>query len=230
MTPRKIVARARERRLEMIAITDHNSVENAAAVARAAGEQGPRVLPGMELTTAEEVHLVALFGDIGPALDLQAMVYERLQPGENDENLFGLQVVANEFDEVEAMNPRLLIGATTLGVDEAVAEIHARGGLAVAAHIDRETYGIVAQLGFIPDALALDAIEVSGRTTPAAARAAYPEYAARPLWTASDAHDLDQLGSHPAWLYVAGPGFDELQLALRSEGGRRILLERPAAS
>ncbi|UCF09839.1 MAG: PHP domain-containing protein, partial [Candidatus Bipolaricaulota bacterium] len=133
MTPRKIVRRACERALGMIAVTDHNSAENAAAVMAAARDTALCVIPGLEVTTAEEAHVLGLFAELEAALSLQEIVYRHLLPGENDEDLFGMQVVANENDEVEGLNKRLLIGATSLTVNQLVEAIHEREGLAVAA-------------------------------------------------------------------------------------------------
>lgn len=230
MTPVNIVARARARGLAMIAVTDHNSIENAAALVRAARGSGLCVLPGMEVTTAEEAHLVALFDGLEAAQSLQELVYGRLLPGENDPELFGLQVVANEQDEVEGFNPRLLIGATTLGVGEVVAAVHELGGLAIAAHIDREAYSLVGQLGFIPPDLALDAVEISGAVALGEARGRFPEYLGRAFVTASDAHELEDLGRHPVWIEAAEASFAELRAALRGEGGRRVLEAGPPAA
>jgi len=207
----------------MIAVTDHNSAENAPAVIAAARDRAVTVLAGMEVTTAEEAHVLGLFPTLAAAMAMQAVVYDHLQPGENDEELFGLQVVANAEDEVEGMNPRLLSGATDLDVDQVVAAIHDQGGLAIACHIDREAYSLVGQLGFIPPDLALDAVEISARLTLPAARERFAEYAARPFVTASDAHDLEQLGRSPCRLRVAAPSFDELGRALAQRDGRAVL-------
>jgi PHP family Zn ribbon phosphoesterase len=213
----------------MIAVTDHNSAENAGAVMRAAAGTGLAVIPGMEATSAEEIHVLGLFEDLGDALSLQDLVYDQLQPGENDEDLFGMQVVANEHDEVEAMNRRLLIGATSLGLQALVDAIHERNGLAIASHIDRESFSLIGQLGFIPPDLLLDGVEISARMSLAEARRRFPEYRDLPFVTASDAHDLDQLGAHPAALQVAAAEFSELRLALAGLEGRRISDEEPGA-
>ena len=108
MTPLKIVAEACRKGIEVIAVTDHNSVENARAVMKSARNCDLTVIPGIEVTTSEEVHIVGLFEEMLQAYEMQSLVYENLQEGMNDEDLFGLQVVANEFDEVERMNSRLL--------------------------------------------------------------------------------------------------------------------------
>ncbi|MCK4302949.1 MAG: PHP domain-containing protein [Candidatus Eisenbacteria sp.] len=223
MTPVKIVRKALETKLAMIAVTDHNSAENVAAVMRAARDTDLRVLPGMEVTTSEEAHILALFEEVADALSLQELVYEQLQPGENDEDLFGLQVVANEFDEVEGMNQRLLLGATTLSVEQLVEAIHTQGGLAIAAHIDRDAFSLVGQLGFIPPDLALDAIEISKRLTLPDARARFPEYQNRTFISSSDAHDIGDLAQAPTLIRAAEPAFAELRMALAGLEGRKVL-------
>jgi 3',5'-nucleoside bisphosphate phosphatase len=223
MTPQKIVAQARLMKLEMIAITDHNSAENAGAVIRAAAGSNLVVIPGMEITTAEEAHILGLFRSLEGALAMQELVYEHLTPGENDEDLFGLQVVASAEDEVEAMCTRLLIGATDLTVDSVVAGIRERDGIAVAAHIDRESNSLVSQLGFIPPDLELAAVGISRRLTLSEARARFPEYERYTFLSTSDAHDLSQLGSNPAKLLLAAPDYQEMTLALAGRDGRCVI-------
>ncbi|MEJ2586290.1 MAG: PHP domain-containing protein [Deltaproteobacteria bacterium] len=223
MTPIKIVREALKRQLAMIAITDHNSAENVAAVMACATGTGLTVIPGMEITSAEETHVIALFEDVIGALSMQALVYANLYPGENDADLFGLQVVANEYDEAEAINTRLLIGGTHLTLGEVVKGIHDCGGLAVAAHIDRQSFSVISQLGFIPDDVDFDALEVSPRLSLKGARLAYPEYKKFPFISASDAHELSDLGVSPTRIEVAAPEMNELKLALKGLDGRRIL-------
>ncbi len=224
MTPRKIVQEACKKGLAVIAVTDHNSAENAGAVMAAARDSGIYIIPGMEVTTSEEVHIVGLFPETESALSMQELVYERLQPGQNDEDIFGIQVVANDLDEVEAINKRMLIGATDLSVEQVIEAIHDRGGLAVAAHIERESFSIIGQLGFIPVDLHLDAIEVSKAMTLKKARSQFKGYDCVPLTTASDAHSIEEIGVSPLQLQVTPPlDIDELRLALEGRWGRKIV-------
>lgn len=220
MSPRNIAAAARKNELDLLGICDHNSVENAAAVAEAAWRLGIRVLPGLEVTSREEVHILALFDGIEAALSLQERVYAVL-PGENDEEVFGLQVVADADDEVLGTIGRFLAGASELSLEEVVGAVHALRGLAVASHVDREGFGIIGQLGFIPDGLALDALEVSRRMTIEAGRIAFG--AARPVITGSDAHSPDEIGLASTVFHLRAPTVEEIGLALRGRGGRRVL-------
>jgi predicted metal-dependent phosphoesterase TrpH len=222
MTPMKIVHRAVQKGLSMIAITDHNSAENTQAVINAARESDLRVIPGMEVTTAEEAHLIALFDSVDNAMKMQEITFERLQQGENDENLFGIQVVANEHDEVEEINKRLLIGATSLSLSQAVGYIHQFGGLAIGAHIDREAYSIISQLGFIPDDLELDGIGISRSMDIKEAMEEFSMYRRFPFLTNSDSHDIDMIGRVYNVFLLEHINFKELAMALKGEGGRGI--------
>lgn len=222
MSPRKIVKAALSKGIDIIAVCDHNSCENAEAVMRAAARKNLTVLPGMEITSREEVHIVALFENLNDAQALQKVVYDHLQ-GENDEEAFGLQVVVNEFSEVMGFNKRLLIGSTDLSIDEAVSYIHGNAGLAIASHIDRQGFGIIGQLGFIPEALQLDALEVSPRMSMEKAKREFKAYLAYAFISSSDAHSLEQIGRGTTSLLMQDPRLSEIKMALRRENGRMIL-------
>lgn len=221
MSPRNIIARARSLNIGMIGVCDHNSAENARAVMRAAEGSPVTVLPGMEVCTSEEIHLVALFETVAQTLALQELVYDNL-PGENDPDVFGLQVVANECDEVEAFQHRLLIGAAGIPVDRTVREIHRLGGLAIASHIDRQSYSIISQLGFIPVGLRLDALELSRRAGAEEMRSLHPTTAGFPLVRNSDAHRLEEIGKDVSEYLLERAEFGELCKALRNEDGRMV--------
>jgi predicted metal-dependent phosphoesterase TrpH len=222
MTPLKIVKEAQKKKLDLIAVTDHNSSENIGAVMAAARHTGLTVIPGIEVTTSEEVHIIGLFGDIADALAMQSLVYDRLQSGENDDDLFGMQVVANEFDEVEGINRRLLIGATRLDLGQVIDAIHNLNGMAVAAHIDREAFSVVGQLGFIPEDLDLDAVEISRSMTLKQGRVVFKHLERFSFITSSDAHDIPEVGTSPTAFRISRPELAELRLALKGTGGRRI--------
>src|SRR5210317_1516782 len=128
MSPKKIIQQSLDVGLDLIGLCDHNSAENAAATMREGQRQGMQVLPGMEICSKEEVHILALFDELESALEMQAYVYANL-PGENNTEVFGFQVIANEQDEVIGENPRLLIGATRLGLHDIVDKTHVLGGI-----------------------------------------------------------------------------------------------------
>jgi PHP family Zn ribbon phosphoesterase len=221
MSPRKIIRRSREVHLDLIAVCDHNSAENTEAVMREGLRHGVCVVPGLEICSREEVHVLALFGELKQALALQELVYAHL-PGENRPELFGHQIVATESDEVLAENPRLLIGATGLGLAEIVRATHYLNGLSLAAHVDRPANGIIQQLGFIPTDLDLDGVEVSYRLPLDGIRETLPVIGALPCITSSDAHFLEDIGKVYCILQMAAPTFRELSFSIRGQQGRRI--------
>jgi predicted metal-dependent phosphoesterase TrpH len=222
MHPAALVDAAVRAGLDSVAVCDHNSAENAGAVQRAGISAGLSVIPGMEITSSEEVHILGLLPDMEAAMALQSRIYKSL-PGRNDENTFGMQVIANEFAEVLGFNEHLLAGATTLDVDSVVAAIHGVDGLAVASHVDREGFGIVGQLGFIPSGLALDAIEVTHRTPLPLARAKFAPNGEYSILCASDAHEPKDVAKAATFILMESATLPELRRAFAGEGGRTVL-------
>ena len=222
MAPAKIIEKGKTCKLDIIAICDHNSSENVEAVMKAAYGQGIHVIPGMEVTSREEVHIVALFENKDDAMKFQEIVYENL-PGENKEDLYGMQVVVNEKGEVLSFNKKLLIGATTLSVEDVVKHIHAFNGLAIASHVDREAFSIIGQLGFIPPDLELDALEISPKIDYYEAREKFNSNF--PIVCSSDAHYLNEIGKGFTVFLLEKANVYEIKKALREEDGRKIIWE-----
>jgi len=222
MTPRAVVEQSVEKRLDIIAVTDHNTAENAGAAMEKGRALGLTVLPGMEICSVEEAHVIALFDSLEQALAMQAYVYDHLS-GENNPDVFGYQVVANAEDEVVDQNPRLLIGAVSVDLNTLVDKIHDLGGLAVAAHIDKSAYSITSQLGFIPPDLPLDAVEVSFRSRPEEAGQKLLMGLKIPCITSSDAHFPGEIGRVSTKFFMKNPCIHEMKLALQGKEGRKIV-------
>lgn len=222
MHPQALVQKALAANLDIIAICDHNASENTPFVIRAARGRNLSVLPGMEITTGEEVHLLAIFDSLESQAAMQRVVYAHLA-GENDEKLFGIQAVVNEAGEVEEINNRLLIGATDLPLNEVIRHIHEFNGLAIAAHIDRESFSVLGQLGFIDEKINFDALEVTRATGLKQARKKYPELSHYSFIVSSDSHYLRDLGTAGTRLVLEEASVPELKMAFKGENGRLVL-------
>ncbi len=218
MSPKNIAKAAKKIGLHIVGICDHNSCENVSGVKRSAEREGLNVIGGMEITSSEEVHILALFDNEEKLLSMQTIVYDNLH-GLNDEKRFGEQVVANEDDEVIDFNKRLLIGATELSVDNIVNIIHELNGLAVASHIDRESFSIIGQLGFIPQGLHLDAVEVSARD-----KVEDFKDISFPIITSSDAHKLDDIGRGITHFFMEEVNLEEMKKSLLGQDGRKVII------
>lgn len=216
MSPRNIVREAKRKGLDVIGICDHNSAENVPAVEKNATPEGIAVIGGMEVTSKEEVHILALFANEADLHSLQEIVHENLH-GTNDEKLYGEQVIVNEEEEVVGFSDKLLIGATDISIERLVDLIHERGGLAIAAHVDREGFGIIGQLGFIPEGLPLDALELADPTK----RDCIPPGVCLPLITSSDAHKLEDVGKRSTTFLMQAANAGEIKRCLTGLEGRR---------
>lgn len=222
MSPKKIIERVLQKNIDIIAICDHNTVENVPAVEKAAEGKKVVVLPGMEVCSREEIHILAIFENLEAAFEMQAKVYDKLQ-GKNNPEVFGMQVIGNEFDEVLGFNEKLLIGAVDMSIEEVVNRIHELNGLAVASHIDRESFSVIGQLGFIPETLNFDALEISPNISIDEARKRLSEYGNCQFIQNSDAHFIDDVGKCTTEFLIERPSFDEIKKAIRNENNRRIM-------
>jgi hypothetical protein len=207
--------------IDVIAICDHNASENAQYAVNAAKGKPIKVLPGIEITSCEEVHTLALFDNLEELSKMQKIVSGALT-GLNDEDVFGCQAIVNENDEVEGFNEKLLIGATSLTLDEIICGIHDFGGIAVASHIDRGSFSVISQLGFIPEDIGFDALEISRTTGLRKGRERFPEYSGYAFIENSDAHFLKDIGAAFSDLYLEEPTVAELKLAFNKKCGRSV--------
>lgn len=221
MYPRAVVEKSIAENIDIIAICDHNASENMQFVLRLAEGKPLTVLPGIEITSSEEVHLLALFDTLGDLKKIQDIIYNYLS-GTNREEVFGVQAIVNDIDEVEGFNDKFLLGATKLPLLEIIHHVHAFGGLAIASHIDRESFSVISQLGFIDPDIPFDALEVTHHTGIQKARVKYSELARYPLIESSDAHFIKDIGQGFTTIYLERGTIAELKMAFEHRAGRYI--------
>lgn len=150
MTPANIVGMATLNGLQIVALTDHNSLKNCPAFFKLAKAYGLIPVAGVELTTSEDVHAVCLFRDLESAMEFDRFIESRRIPIKNEPDIFGNQIIMDENDEKCGEEEYLLINAVNLSLDEAYYEVTRRGGACFPAHIDRSSNGIIAMLGDFP--------------------------------------------------------------------------------
>lgn len=160
MTPNNIVNMAVLKGLDVIAITDHNTCRNAAACIKCAEGTDLLVLPGMEVESAEECHIVCIFPTLDAALKMEEQIKAHLPKIKNRPDIFGHQAVMDENDNIVEYEENLLVTATSLSVDKVVGLAFAFGGVAIPAHIDKSAYSVISNLGFIDDRWGFKTVEV----------------------------------------------------------------------
>lgn len=214
MSPGLIVGLAKLAGLDFIAITDHQSCGNCAA-AMALGEayEGPVVVPGMEIESSEEIHLLCLFPDLQAAKELETLVQQAMLPLKNRPEIFGEQLLFNEEDEATGCESLLLLQACQLSCDEIARQVLARGGVCIPAHLDREANSMLQNLGAVPQDFPTDWIELSKRSDPALFFRNHPDLACYHSLIDSDAHHLTQI-EEPGWPIDVQPWSNPAQARL----------------
>ncbi|MBQ8550670.1 MAG: PHP domain-containing protein [Clostridia bacterium] len=159
-TPYNLAGMAALTGTNIMALTDHNTCKNCPAFFSAAKSYGVIPVAGMELTTAEEIHVVCLFEELESALAFSDEVDGRRIKIENRVDIFGRQLILGEEDAVLGEEPHLLSNATTISLEEVPAMVERYGGVCYPAHIDRDSNGIIAVLGTLPETPVFSAVEI----------------------------------------------------------------------
>jgi PHP family Zn ribbon phosphoesterase len=214
MSPINIIAKAKEVGLHVISITDHNMVENCLYANEIGKKLGITVLFGMELQTLEEIHLLAFFDTYNLALAFQEKIYSLLPDIQNDADYFGDQVVVNEDNEIVRFEDRLLLNSAQISITDAAAWIKNHGGLCIPSHVDSPTFSIISQLGYMPEDLPCDALEVRNNEN-VAELLPFIMRKDIPFVSFSDAHYLVDIGKRRINLELEEPNCSEISGALK---------------
>lgn len=199
MTPNNLINMSIIKGLDAVALTDHNACENVRAAAAVAGDK-IIFIPGMEVETSEEVHIVTLFPTADAAEEMQRILTDSSPYIPNRPEIFGNQYIMDENDEICGEIERMLVTASGLDIYTVVAAAKDLGGIAYPAHIDRESYSVLSNLGFIPPDLDISAVEITEKS-----RAALEgEYSNRyNIITSSDAHYLWDISERNHYIEVS---------------------------
>lgn len=224
MSPRGIVAAALREKLDIIAITDHNTTLMCETISALAAESGVAVILGVEITTREEAHCVALFDNHEQRRAMQEYLEAHLPFVQNNVDYFGYQVVVDRDDMVVDEIEPLLITALDVPIEAIREKVGDLGGLFIPAHVDRPKNSVIGQLGFIPPDLGIDAVELSKHTTPYQFLRQNPIYG-RQGYTyiqSSDAHFVENVGDAHTIFEIESPTTAEIRKALAGADGRRV--------
>lgn len=199
MTPNNLINMSIIKGLDAVALTDHNACENVRAAAAVAGDK-IIFIPGMEVETSEEVHIVTLFPTADAAEEMQRILVDSSPYIPNRPEIFGNQYIMDENDEICGEIDRMLVTASGLDIYTVVAAAKDLSGIAYPAHIDRESYSVLSNLGFIPPDLDISAVEITEKS-----RAALEgEYSNRyNIITSSDAHYLWDISERNHYIEVS---------------------------
>ncbi|MFA5533725.1 MAG: PHP domain-containing protein [Mariniphaga sp.] len=222
MTPQKIVKKARGRGLDIIGITDHNSTRNALLVKNVAQKEGIFTLTGVEVTTREEVHCLAFFEQENQLLLFQKFLEENLTKIPNLNGHFGYQPVIDEQENIIELIPFFLPAALKSSIQQVHKVVRELDGLFIPAHIDRQANSILTQLGFIPEDLSYDALELSrnGSEKHVEKQYGFPDNTC--FIHSSDAHYLEQIGDICTVFYIKDMSFPEIKKALHKKECRFV--------
>jgi 3',5'-nucleoside bisphosphate phosphatase len=219
MIPPLIVREALEHQINLIAVTDHNASANIAAVQKAAQGTGLVVLPGMELQTREEVHVLCLFDTLAQIQDFQQFVSQALPPIENRPDFFGEQFVVDETGDFIRRETQLLLTSAEISFKTAWEKVNALGGLFIPAHVNRRSNGLISILGLVPTDVPVEALEISRHVTPQDAPRLYPQIAGYPLIQNGDVHGLDGFLGVTEFT-IEEPTIKEIRLAIHHQEQR----------
>nr|WP_114457696.1 MULTISPECIES: PHP domain-containing protein [unclassified Halanaerobium] len=220
MTAKAVIEKAKKIGIDIISLTDHNSAENAEIFQYYCEINNIMFVPGMEVETKEEIHVLTFFPDINTLKKWQEKVYKSLPDIKNDEEFFGPQIVLDFNDKYSKKNDKMLAAAVNMTLSEVIKESKNLNGIAVPAHLDRNK-SIISQLGFIPDDLAIDVVEISKNADPVNFRKKYNISEQINIMKNSDSHYLDDIRSYIT-LVMKEKSFAEFLLALKSKNGRKI--------
>ncbi|NMB99683.1 MAG: PHP domain-containing protein [Thermoanaerobaculaceae bacterium] len=219
MSPQNIVQKSLQKKIDIIGITDHNSSKNAKGVFDAASKANLKIILGMEITTKEEVHLLGYFPSFEALNKFQKFIDKNLEKTK-DKRVVENQVIANAKDEVLGFLKVNLFSAVKQPLVKIVEEIHKVGGLALPAHIEREGFGIIGQLGFFPENVKFDGVECYDRKSPLI-QDVLEKYTSL---TSSDAHRIEEIGKRTTLFKIKEPSFEEFEKALKRIDGRMVII------
>jgi 3',5'-nucleoside bisphosphate phosphatase len=224
MSPEAIINEARKKNINIIGITDHNTTRHCKLICKLAKPAGIFVLMGAEVTTREEVHCLSFFENDDQLSEFQVYLEKHLPPIANNTEKFGFQVVIDEDEQIIDEIEFLLLSALDQSIEQVEQKVHSLDGIFIPAHIDRPSYSIISQLGFIPAGLQVDGIEISAGCKPETVVSYVAKHKEKAVIRNSDAHYKNQIGQAFTTSEMETLSFNEIKLALSGSSGRKVTI------
>lgn len=222
MSPSNVADQAEKKGIDIIAITDHNACYNLPAYKKVLENKGLVFIPGVEIQTSEEIHVIALFNSIEATLDFGDKLYQSLLPVKNDPDYFGDQVVIDEDENIKRIVDKALINSSTWSFDETFQQLSDYDALVYPAHVDALSFSVIGQLGFIPPHLNINTIEITAKGDINKLLKDFPYLSQYGVIRSSDAHYLDRIGSGFTDFFLEEPSLNEIRKAVLNRDGRLI--------
>lgn len=226
MIPPLIVEEAVDKKIEILAITDHNATGNVRAVIKAAERYPLTIIPGAEIQTREEIHFVCLFNNLLEMDEFQSFIDLHLPETRNNPEFFGEQLIVDHTGNFIAKEDRLLLNSLDISMQALHERVAKIGGMVIPAHVDRKMAGLLANLVFLPEDIDFEILEVSSNTRIRDARSKFPGIKSMPVIQSGDAHQLnDILGLNIFTL--DHPSLKEIRKAIKAIPGYRLAIDIP---
>jgi len=223
MSPQSVMKKACEMGIDIIAITDHNSMANSCVYQRVAAKFGIHYIYGVEIQTTEEIHVIALFDDWEVAREFNKELYKSLLPIENDPDYLGDQVVIDDDENIIRSIKRALLNSSLWTFETTFKKIHNSGGFGFPAHVDAYTNSVISQLGFIPPGVNISALGITAKCNENELFGQYPFLKDYTLIRNSDAHYLEDIGSGFTKFYLEEPSLSGIVQACNNKNQKIII-------
>jgi PHP family Zn ribbon phosphoesterase len=222
MTPMRIILEAKTKGLDIIGLTDHNSTRQAQVAGMIGKDHDILILLGAELTTCEEIHCLSFFENIDDLIGFQRFLNQHLPEIRNNPAVIGDQVVVDISDRIIYEEKFSLASPLGISLEEIERKVHDMNGIFIPAHLDRPRNSIYSQLGFFPDRINADALELSWKCDPEIFLTAHPEIMGYRLITNSDAHYPADIGRGYNIFRMKNRSFEEIKMSFEGIGGRGV--------
>lgn len=223
MSPVNIINKAKERKLDIIGLTDHNSTKQC-KITREIGEKNDIfVLCGAEITTKEEVHCLTFFENFEKLFAFQKYIEIHLPKINNDVQRFGYQLIVDEDENIIDEEEFLLHSALDVSIDALAEKVHELNGLFIPAHVNRPKFSLISQLGFIPPDIKADAFEISKHLSKADFYKQYAYLKNKTVIQNSDAHFIDAIGETYTEFDLQSVSFSNIAKALQNIDNNFVL-------